>query len=134
MSRLTICVLLLFCLFTIHNVQGSTGLSGILRSIDHTCNNIHGLLTYHRRIVNITVTKDAPVRVKVDMELTSQSSSSLKERLSVEGMVCHNGFDRNAAEAACRSQKKKLQMFSVCLLYTSPSPRDRTRSRMPSSA
>ena len=24
--------------------------------------------------------------------------------------------------------------FSVCLLYTSPSPRDRTRSRMPSSA
>ena len=26
------------------------------------------------------------------------------------------------------------QALSVCLLYTSPSPRDRTRSRMPSSA
>ena len=25
-------------------------------------------------------------------------------------------------------------MFGICLLYTSPSPRDRTRSRMPSSA
>ena len=25
-------------------------------------------------------------------------------------------------------------MRSICLLYTSPSPRDRTRSRMPSSA
>jgi len=25
-------------------------------------------------------------------------------------------------------------MFNHCLLYTSPSPRDRTRSRMPSSA
>ena len=25
-------------------------------------------------------------------------------------------------------------LFSACLLYTSPSPRDRTRSRMPSSA
>ena len=25
-------------------------------------------------------------------------------------------------------------VFSICLLYTSPSPRDRTRSRMPSSA
>ena len=24
--------------------------------------------------------------------------------------------------------------FKICLLYTSPSPRDRTRSRMPSSA
>ena len=31
--------------------------------------------------------------------------------------------------------KKKIQKVSlICLLYTSPSPRDRTRSRMPSSA
>ena len=27
-----------------------------------------------------------------------------------------------------------LAMVGICLLYTSPSPRDRTRSRMPSSA
>ena len=27
-----------------------------------------------------------------------------------------------------------MKKFSSCLLYTSPSPRDRTRSRMPSSA
>ena len=27
-----------------------------------------------------------------------------------------------------------VEEFKVCLLYTSPSPRDRTRSRMPSSA
>ena len=27
-----------------------------------------------------------------------------------------------------------LRLFWACLLYTSPSPRDRTRSRMPSSA
>ena len=40
------------------------------------------------------------------------------------------------------SQVKKLDKFFIqhfksirnCLLYTSPSPRDRTRSRMPSSA
>ena len=30
--------------------------------------------------------------------------------------------------------KLKLALFGGCLLYTSPSPRDRTRSRMPSSA
>ena len=30
--------------------------------------------------------------------------------------------------------RNKLKVFSTCLLYTSPSPRDRTRSRMPSSA
>ena len=29
---------------------------------------------------------------------------------------------------------KAAQAFLACLLYTSPSPRDRTRSRMPSSA
>ena len=29
---------------------------------------------------------------------------------------------------------KKLEKVNSCLLYTSPSPRDRTRSRMPSSA
>ena len=28
----------------------------------------------------------------------------------------------------------KLHHYGACLLYTSPSPRDRTRSRMPSSA
>ena len=27
-----------------------------------------------------------------------------------------------------------IEEFDICLLYTSPSPRDRTRSRMPSSA
>ena len=30
--------------------------------------------------------------------------------------------------------KKDIIMAQACLLYTSPSPRDRTRSRMPSSA
>ena len=28
----------------------------------------------------------------------------------------------------------KTTLLNICLLYTSPSPRDRTRSRMPSSA
>ena len=31
-------------------------------------------------------------------------------------------------------KEKTADMFKFCLLYTSPSPRDRTRSRMPSSA
>ena len=33
------------------------------------------------------------------------------------------------------SQNDKIDLYNgICLLYTSPSPRDRTRSRMPSSA
>ena len=34
----------------------------------------------------------------------------------------------------CKNQKEKNKIYNDCLLYTSPSPRDRTRCRMPSSA
>ena len=32
------------------------------------------------------------------------------------------------------SEETPIELIKACLLYTSPSPRDRTRSRMPSSA
>ena len=38
------------------------------------------------------------------------------------------------AELTTMIQALKTEGHTVCLLYTSPSPRDRTRSRMPSSA
>ena len=37
-------------------------------------------------------------------------------------------------QQATPNKTLKVNPFSICLLYTSPSPRDRTRSRMPSSA
>ena len=45
-----------------------------------------------------------------------------KELFAVVGMVNAAGEARTAG------------LVYICLLYTSPSPRDRTRSRMPSSA
>ena len=39
--------------------------------------------------------------------------------------------DENLEKAGVDNAKA---LISTCLLYTSPSPRDRTRSRMPSSA
>ncbi|CAF1214024.1 unnamed protein product [Adineta ricciae] len=101
-----------FYLVNGQTIQDTVILNKTAKSIDQTCNNIHTLLTYQRKIVNIHVTKEAPVRIKIDMELTSPLSSTSKHSFSVEGMVCHHGFDRNAAQAACRSQKKNLQMFS----------------------
>mgnify|MGYP003377280722 CR=1 FL=1 len=38
------------------------------------------------------------------------------------------------AEVTEERQDSLRDLFWLCLLYTSPSPRDRTRSRMPSSA
>ena len=39
-----------------------------------------------------------------------------------------------AGGLAAADQDRLLGLITGCLLYTSPSPRDRTRSRMPSSA
>ena len=48
------------------------------------------------------------------------------------------GYEVEAAargdEAEVRLRERVPDLLILCLLYTSPSPRDRTRSRMPSSA
>ena len=41
--------------------------------------------------------------------------------------------DSGASEASALGGQA-VEAYKACLLYTSPSPRDRTRSRMPSSA
>ena len=41
---------------------------------------------------------------------------------------------RQADGAVLATYGETVVLATVCLLYTSPSPRDRTRSRMPSSA
>ena len=46
--------------------------------------------------------------------------------LAAVGVVAYNGYTASAKASATQSND--------CLLYTSPSPRDRQKSRMPSSA
>eukprot|EP00657_Telonema_sp_P-1_P007521 TRINITY_DN2745_c0_g1_i1.p1 TRINITY_DN2745_c0_g1~~TRINITY_DN2745_c0_g1_i1.p1 ORF type:complete len:115 (+),score=42.70 TRINITY_DN2745_c0_g1_i1:79-423(+) len=53
-------------------------------------------------------------------------------KLSV-AVLC-NGGDLIAPEYTGKISDIFLEAHYTCLLYTSPSPRDRTRSRMPSSA
>ena len=43
-------------------------------------------------------------------------------------------FEQFVRKDGPQSHYKKTGTPTICLLYTSPSPRDRTRSRMPSSA
>ena len=54
---------------------------------------------------------------------------SIMSYQAVEVVTGVNERSRNGVE-----DEAKLQRAWHCLLYTSPSPRDRTRSRMPSSA
>ena len=49
-------------------------------------------------------------------------------------VVRDGGADRLARCLASMPNKQGAALIAICLLYTSPSPRDRTRSRMPSSA
>ena len=72
-----------------------------------------------------------------------------KNRLGQVGQKMYFNFDNGVTFDAARYQRDLLNEAMVaeerekleseegafdCLLYTSPSPRDRTRSRMPSSA
>ena len=64
------------------------------------------------------------------------AESNLADILYYYGEERHS---RRIAAAICEARKKEpiktgKQLADICLLYTSPSPRDRTRSRMPSSA
>ena len=56
----------------------------------------------------------------------------------IEGGVDYIVSLGTTGEAVTLSSKECREVFDftikICLLYTSPSPRDRTRSRMPSSA
>ena len=60
------------------------------------------------------------------------SYAEVARDLGIGDTLIHNW--RKAFEADGTLQAEVTQSPSVCLLYTSPSPRDRTRSRMPSSA
>ena len=57
------------------------------------------------------------------------------EKFSKVGPILEIGtFGGKSAAFLAYGSRKNNQIVYTCLLYTSPSPRDRTRSRMPSSA
>ena len=79
----------------------------------------------------------------VELYLANTNEVQIDCRLAPELPLVHGDADRirqllhnlltNATEAL-KKTSNPLITISTCLLYTSPSPRDRTRSRMPSSA
>ena len=83
-----------------------------------------------------------PIAETVGMALTTLRANRLRSVLTMLGIVIGNasvitlvGVGRGAQNLA-ESQLSTLgaNVLFVCLLYTSPSPRDLSTSRMPSSA
>ena len=69
--------------------------------------------------------------------LAQGSQVLLDQRLESATRLVDPGLQRARREAQRRGAPCGLRLSPTgwtCLLYTSPSPRDRTRSRMPSSA
>ena len=71
-------------------------------------------------------------RLQTQERLTMQIAKTLMESLDAKGVAVT--IDSTHQCMTMRGIKKEQASTVTCLLYTSPSPRDRTRSRMPSSA
>ena len=60
---------------------------------------------------------------------------NISEGILEQKFECRKAKAPGAIELAALAKNKiSKDKYIACLLYTSPSPRDRTRSRMPSSA
>ena len=93
-------------------------------------------------LTKISCEKDLGVWISADMKCSKQCMHAFNTVTRVFGMinwlpVRRRVFFKSAVIAwKCVNgvAPAYLRELCVCLLYTSPSPRDRTRSRMPSSA
>ena len=63
-----------------------------------------------------------------------QSERSERHRSAIASLIASGRAYRCICSKDSLEERKNKDLASGCLLYTSPSPRDRTRSRMPSSA
>ena len=64
----------------------------------------------------------------------SEVAKSIGKPLAVRAVANAIGKNPLAPQIPCHRVIRSDGSLGGCLLYTSPSPRDRTRSRMPSSA
>ena len=76
------------------------------------------------------MSEPAPIVLVVDDEI--QIRRFLRTGFELNGFVVHEAG--TGAEAIRTATLRPIDLVIVCLLYTSPSPRDTERSRMPSSA
>ena len=60
--------------------------------------------------------------------------SHAKAEVTITALIAETGPVSNIAQTIIEAKRVVQETINACLLYTSPSPRDATLSRMPSSA
>ena len=86
------------------------------------------------KVIRIMLTGDAwldPSTIRVMFNVVNTNPTAGNMLYPVSGPWC---FFRRLRVLCGGQLIEDIDYYSSCLLYTSPSPRDRTRSRMPSSA
>ena len=97
--------------------------------------------TYYARVVDeeeaALLLRESAATAEAAVVLLGAELDERRRAVQVFGALC----GERASEGAALSHDDALALgqyqpgwIAICLLYTSPSPRDRTRSRMPSSA
>ena len=91
----------------------------------------------HSDVVRILLSRKAKVSIAADDGATPLHLSASNGHLAVTVALVEAGAELDAKTIDGSTPLHVAAEgghLGVCLLYTSPSPRDRTRSRMPSSA
>ena len=92
----------------------------------------------NKEIASLGGGRQIDLRVSTVPTVATQHSESvvlrILDRQSIEFGLAELGLTDDNFELFQRMIHKPHRLIQTCLLYTSPSPRDRTRSRMPSSA
>ena len=117
--------------------QSGDGVGGLAGGIDGDFNVTLPTVSSQGTTGTLTLERD------ITLVQNSNTIYSLAGELSLRPEIGYNG--ENASTFIYRMERFRVQVIAsgnynpnntsdTCLLYTSPSPRDRTRSRMPSSA
>ena len=108
----------------------STGGKDDLANLQLLCISCHGEKSEHERL-------NGMYRKSLFSELSSEVLDLFVSAPKPKQLVCGDGtVDCYEIDTiSCRTNALRYNEYPLpCLLYTSPSPRDRTRYRMPSSA
>ena len=89
-------------------------------------------LTHPKEKKAIAVRRNEDGTTTIVKTATGAAAAKMIAEAQAEGMSVESNADQ--VEALMAEQNGATDVPPDCLLYTSPSPRDRTRSRMPSSA